>query len=75
MLLGNVKVRLNLNITTLLQKYKSLETGAYNIKLDSKTKTSLVLMVFIKCFLCLMFLVNFDILSFAILLRPQAGSA
>ena len=31
------KLRLNLNITTLLQKYKSLEAGAYNKKLDSKT--------------------------------------
>ena len=37
MLLGNVKVRLNLNITTLLQKYKSLKAGAYNKKLDSKS--------------------------------------
>ena len=31
------KIRLNLNITTLLQKYKNLEAGAYNEKLDSKT--------------------------------------
>ena len=37
MLLGNVKVRLNLNNTTLLQKYKSLKAGAYNKKLDSKS--------------------------------------
>ena len=33
------KLRLNLNITTLLQRYKSLEACTYNKKLDSKADT------------------------------------